>query len=223
MTRTVALPAALCLALATLFAGWLHGQATNRWGAPPDIQAIANKLERVHDKDVGNWRLQREEELDPSVRQMLQCEGKLLRVYQHRETGDVISVVVLLGPSGPIAVHTPEICYSSRDYSIGQRRKSIDLKDVADRQHSLWDLELKPRRSESPALRVLYAWSPGDAWQATASPRFAFAGAPYLYKLQIAGPTISNSTDSEFDPCQDFLQSFLAALSSHLTAPGRST
>jgi hypothetical protein len=197
------------LGLATLISGLLLGQASGRWGAAPAVVTAEQSLGRRLPERTGNWRLRKEQELEPEVVKMMQCNAYIARVYEHDQTGDLVTVAVLVGPAGPISVHTPEICYSSRDYVVGRNRVKTSVDDTAGRRHGFWDVTLKARDSESSTQRVLYAWSTGDAWNAAAHPRFAYAGSPYLYKLQLAARSSADTKRDEFDPCQDFLRSFL--------------
>lgn len=204
------------LGLATVISGLLLGQASGRWGPAPAVVTAEQLLGRRLTERAGNWRLRKEQQLEPQVLKMMSCNAYIARVYEHDQTGDLVTVTVLVGPAGPISVHTPEICYSSRDYVVGRNRAKIPVDDVAGRRHEFWDVSLKARDSESSAQRVLYAWSTGNTWNATAHPRFAFAGAPYLYKLQLTARSPVDLKRDDFDPCQDFLRSFLAQCQTRL-------
>jgi len=204
------------LGLATVISGLLLGQASGRWGTTPAIATAEQLLGRRLPERTGNWRLRKEQELESQVLKMMSCNAYIARVYEHDQTGALVTVTVLVGPAGPISVHTPEICYSSRDYVVGRNRVKVPVDDDAGRHHEFWDVSLKARDSESSVQRVLYAWSTGEAWNATAHPRFAFAGAPYLYKLQLAARSPVAAKRDDFDPCQDFLRSFLAQCQTRL-------
>jgi hypothetical protein len=151
-----------------------------------------------------------EEQLAKEVAEVLHCYGSVQRVYQHDSTGTKVSFVVLFGPMGPISVHTPEICYSSRDYSVATQREALVVQATPEVNDQLWDLRLKANRASGQPLRVLYGWTCNGVWQATERPRFSFAGKPYLYKLQLAVATPAKQQQS--DMCENFLQEFLPVL-----------
>jgi hypothetical protein len=196
----------------TAAAGWLHGQLTNRWGHHPDSNLAAARLRQPLPVRVGHWTLERETELEPEVIRLLQCPASISRVYSHNQTGDRISVAVLLGPPGPISVHTPEICYSSHDYSITSERELATLKDVAGDEHSFWQVTFKSNGLDNARLRVLYAWTTGNRWAAAERPRFGYGGVKHLYKIQLASNTQPGDSLEEFDPAKDFLGQFLMQL-----------
>lgn len=210
---------AFLLAVATLAAGWMHDSMTNRWGPRGSLRTAGERLARPLPERVGNWQLRRENEIGEDVTRILQCPAYVSRTYEHVETGDVVLVALLLGPAGPIAVHTPEVCYSSNDYSMASERKETAITDSSGGSHAFWEVTAKSKGIDKPSLRVLYGWSRGTNWEAATWPRFAYGGAPYLYKLQLASPVQRSDAPADFDPCQDFLSQFLAQSQAQLIDP----
>ncbi|MEX2176841.1 MAG: exosortase-associated EpsI family protein [Pirellulaceae bacterium] len=210
--KTFALTLGIVALLAgTLGAGWFHGQMSNRWGVQPDSDLAAHRLRQPLPDRVGHWRLKREVELEEAALRVLQCPAYISRVYEHEQTGDVISVAVLMGPPGPISVHTPEICYSANDYTLGGERERLDLEDKQGSQHSFWQVNMKSNGADGGKLRVLYGWTTGTQWLAAKHPRYGYGGVPHLYKLQLATASTGQSSD-EFDASKDFLANFLVPL-----------
>ena len=181
------------LVASTLIHGWLSG----RWYVTQDLYQAGEKLEELP-KQIGAWQQIESKPLDDSITQMLQCYGSIVREYRHDDTGEQVTVALLLGPRGPIAVHTPEICYSSvGTKQVGQRiSKSID-------QHQLWVSEFAQSPSPTATFEVWYGWSDGSEWVAAENPRFWMT--PTLYKIQLVGPVESESNR----PCKNFLSELL--------------
>lgn len=196
--------------------GLFVGRAAGRWGAGTSTTTAQELLTRNLPEKAGNWHKADEQVLEPDVLKMLQCEAYIARVYEHIQTGDRVTVAVLLGPAGPISVHTPEICYSSRDFTVSKTRTKTAIEDSSGKSHEFWEVLLKSHTSEMSSQRVLYAWSTGGPWDATASPRFAYAGAPYLYKIQLAAGSRRTTVTGDFDPSKDFLRTFLTQCQSHM-------
>jgi len=203
------------LLVSTIATGWLQGSLANRWGPPPTTNKAADELHRALLPEVGNWRVRHEGEISRDVLEMLQSPASIFRVYEHQQTGDLITLMVVLGPTGPISVHTPEICYSSRDYTLDGERHKIVLKNNQGDDHTLWDLSLKSNREGTP-LRVLYGWTSGTHWDAAQYARYSYGALPHLYKLQLTVSTSSVARSSDFDPARDFLVNFLPQLGSYL-------
>src|SRR4051812_35968739 len=117
--KNLPLAAFLILLAGTLGVSIVQGRITNRWGLRPDAEAAGDRLRPILPAEVGNWRMRSDEKLADPMVAILQCNAYVLRVYEHQQTGDVVRLAVLLGPPGPISVHTPEVCYSSREFTAG--------------------------------------------------------------------------------------------------------
>jgi hypothetical protein len=191
----------------TLVTGAIHGRLTQRWGPRPDLLATASHLESFP-QEFGDWQLLKKEPIDDSTVQMLSCAGYVNRQYVNRKTGENISLAIMLGPSGPISVHTPEVCYSSRAYSIRDARKPVSISDSDGHNHSFWNISFRANTPSTEELRVYYAWYGKRGWEASKWPRFEFAGRPLLFKLQIAslGPAVLRDQE---DACAKFLTAML--------------
>lgn len=212
----------LVLLAATLAAGWLHGRLTNRWEVPVDSKLVAERLSVPLPVEAGNWKLLVEDKFSDEVVRVLQCPAHINRTYEHQQSGDVATVAVIVGPPGPISVHTPEICYSSREYTQTGETHKVSIDGGKNAKHTLWELPFKANKNlKRKELRVFYAWSTGTEWTAAEYPRFSYGGMPYLYKIQLSVTTNPLATNSEFDPGQDFLQNFLPELQSRLVEATR--
>jgi uncharacterized protein DUF3485 len=212
----------LVLAL-TAGSGVVAGKLTNRWGTPPDMAEAAARLACVPD-EFGEWRLSAEVPLEPGVAEMLECAGWRNRCYRNRQTGDTVSMAILLGPPGPISVHTPEICFSSQGHHVAvaadprsypaARESSRDRtggpapSPAAQFRKTTFD----PVGGEKTTLIAYVGWCDGRSWQAPAHPRLAFGGLPYLYKLQLAAKAVRRPGHESVDPCDEFLRQFAPAL-----------
>ncbi len=201
---------------ATVASGWVHGSLAGRWGHDGALRAAAAKLDKGLPARLGPWRLVKTLDLEQGVGDALQCAAHLHGIYTNDQTGDSVIVAVLAGPSGPLSVHTPEICYSANDYELAGERQEWTVDDTKGQSHSFWKIHANSRHSTRPNLRILYGWSQGRQWQAVRGPRFALAGLPVLYKLQLAGPARDNAGEKSPDPCDDFLSRFLASIQPRL-------
>ena len=155
--------------------------------------------------------------LDEEVAQMLQCAGSFLRVYQNSLTGGTVSVAIVVGPPGPTAAHTPEVCFSSSGKAIDEPSQAFHPRPDVAPDESLWRVTFRSSGADPQLLRVVYGWhAPDGPWQAARDPRFEYGGQPLLYKLQLACLTSERSDQTGKDPCLDFLHDFLPALEESL-------
>lgn len=209
MNKVLSLVLVGCALGLTGFSGWWQGRMTNRWGPPISMLEAAERLEQLPEQ-IGNWELSTQHAPLESVVKMLQCEGYLHRTYVNVETGAAVSIAIILGPPGPTAVHTPEICYNSRAFDVQSQRTVASVSAPDGSHNEFWFIDLESRRATDDSQRVYYAWSTGRVWLASESPRLAFRSSPYLYKIQLACPKESKeSTDEGLQ----FLQAFVAATS----------
>jgi hypothetical protein len=199
----------LSLGLAmTVATGLVYGHLSQRWGPAPDLVAAGKHVETLP-AQIADWQLVREEPMQANVIAVLSCAGYVNRQYVNRSTGDTIHIAITVGPSGPISVHTPEICYSSRAYSVQEPRQLVILPDKDGGQHSYWRVSFRSNNSFGDQLRVYYAWASQKTWKAAKSPRFEFAGRPILHKLQISSLVTPERAAEADDPCKAFLADML--------------
>lgn len=191
-----------------LSGGMLYGHYSQRWGPPADLVAAGSHLESFP-RQIGKWQLVEEFPMGDSTLEMLECAGYVNRRYVSQETGKTVNIAVIVGPPGPTAVHTPEICYSSRAYELQDQRRVVVIDSDADGEHSFWNVNFKTRDVLADELCVYYAWSRGERWEASKSPRVEFAAAPLLYKMQISGFVTPATRTVDSDPCHQFLDDLL--------------
>ncbi len=201
--------------LLTSASGWLHGHISGRWGRSELIPIAAEKLLSLPE-EFGEWELDKNLELTAYEQDELQPYAYVNRVYAHRSTGQMVNLLVLLGPVGPTAVHTPEICYSRTAYTIIQRPEPARIAQADGGNNDFLTVTLKSRRVHGELLRSYYAWTTGDRWEAASDTRFTFGGSPYLYKIQLSCHVASSSRNHQTDAVTQFLPALLPVLKEHL-------
>lgn len=199
----------------TIGVGAVHGKLIGRWGPAPNVAQGAELLERLPGQ-IGEWKQAgKDQGIAPEAARMLQCFGNVVRVYENVRTGERVSIAIILGPAGPTSVHTPEICYSSRDYQIRHDREvwspSGEGEEATD---TFWQLLLTKNDVSETPLRVIYGWADHKHWKAAEYPRFEYGGRGYLYKLQLAGPGVVEGSPQ--DACGEFLTALLPVLRDHM-------
>lgn len=187
--------------------GGVHGRMTQRWGEPADLVTATQALERFPES-FGDWRLQDSEAMDPNVTETLQCAGYVNRSYLNVSTSEVVRIAIIVGPPGPTAVHTPEICYSSSSYTIDQKATSTAIAGTAG-EDTFWAVRLRSKEPGGGDLYVYYAWTDGKVWKASEAPRYEYGGAPFLFKIQVAGQPLLVGKKSSDDLCERFLKDLM--------------
>ena len=178
--------------------GVIHGRLSHRWGPTRSSLEAAKKLKSFPEQ-FGDWKLESSDEMGKDVVEMLQCTGYFSRVYVNRKSGETVNVAVILGPPGQISVHTPEICYSSREFSIMGERKRVAIGNTPSARETFWHVDFQRKNSlQEDQLAVYYAWSTGGLWLASEDPRFQFRRRSLLVQDSTGYPysVEDGSTDS---------------------------
>ena len=179
----------------------VHGSIDGRWSPKTDLNAQGEKLTTLPES-AGDWKIIAKPEMAESALRILQCYGWDQRQYRNDVTGKIITVAMMFGPRGPMAVHTPEVCYDSLGTQQTRDRR-VESVATANQEHKLWSVEFSRKDAPDDHFESWYAWSDGGAFQASKLPRVWMTSS--LYKIQLSGPT----GDGADQPVKDFLGEFL--------------
>ena len=206
--------AAMLVGLAALTAApaVVQGVLTRRWSATTDLSGAATQLVDFP-AHFGDWQQQGEEEKVPEeALRELQCAGCFNRHYVNQRLGRDVTVIVMVGPAGPLIRHPPEICYGNRANQLLAKPVDVELTTSDAVHHRLRLLRYANPRAVSGEFSVCYGWSENGAWDAPAYPRVVFGGAPMLFKMQVL-TTDSLPKDGGLPPATaQFLNDFLPLL-----------
>ena len=204
MTRAFAV---LTVLAAVASSGVVQGVWTGRWARSGALERATARMADLP-MTVGEWDGEAQE-LDERQLTVADVSGHVLRRYVNRRTGDVVFALLLCGRPGPVAVHTPEICYRGLGFQAVGARAKLPAPGGAG---ELWVARFqKEHASGAEHLRILYAWNAAGAWEAADSPRSRFARQPALYKLYVTRQLLRADEPLEEGPELAFLQALLPA------------
>jgi hypothetical protein len=136
------------------------------------------------------------------------------RRYTNARTGDVVSVLLVCGRPGPMAAHTPDVCYGGAGYEmVGQPvRRTYRPTDAGPAE--FWTARFhKPSDPLGGQLRIYWSWNARGDWEAADNARLAFAGAGALYKIYvICEASAAGAAPEDDDPGKPFLDLALPSL-----------
>ena len=163
----------------------VHGVWSRRWRNPADVEAAARIVEEFP-RQFGDWKQQGDDEKlpDEAVRE-LQCAGYFDRHYVNQKLGRDVTVLLMVGPSGPLIRHPPEICYGTRANKLLHDPTNVKVNTPDAQSHLFRFLQYKNPGAASGEFSVCYAWTPDGTWNVPDYPRVRFGGEPLLYKLQV--------------------------------------
>ncbi|HTU89274.1 MAG TPA: exosortase-associated EpsI family protein [Gemmataceae bacterium] len=214
MFRIVPLLCALVLMTAS---GISHRLWTGSWNVSGEPGISAARLSEVS-SELGDW-VGADLEVDAKQLARAEAVGYLCRRYVQRRTGAEVSVFLLCGRPGPIAVHPPTICYQGLGFQVMGSPTRYTVESDAETPPAEFYCAnfVKPDSATPEQLRIYWAWKAGRDWQAPNHPRFTFGGAQALYKLYLTYRAAPGAELPDHDPCQDFMHDFLLELENKLS------
>jgi hypothetical protein len=202
-------------------AGLVHGYWTDRWTASSEVEDAAARLSRVPVDSFGDWDGSKGEIKPGQVGAGV--AGCWQRRFVNHKTGQAVVVALVNGRPGPVATHTPEVCYGASGYAVGEKQ-AVRL-DSESKARQFWtSIAVRTRGVEQTKLRLYWAWNGGDGWRASDDPRGQFSRFryPVLHKLYVLRD-LSNLPETPAarqdpnnpgrdDACEAFLEAFLPVL-----------
>jgi hypothetical protein len=215
MPRAFSFVIALALVIA---AGLVHGQWTQRWTTSSVVETAAARLGRVP-MTIGDWR-GRSLELNREQLFMAEIAGHVARCYENRLGRTAVTILLVCGRPGPIAVHTPDICYAGAGYEpLGPPvRRTLPIGPSGTPAAFRHAVFAKSNTAVPTYLRILWSWTADGTWDSPDNPRLAFAPHWALYKLYVIRTMDTADEPIEDDPGLTFLQTLLPELKSALFA-----
>lgn len=206
----------LAAGVAVLLAGVVHGLWTDRWGQSPAIDEAVARLDRIP-RDVGDWHGE-DLVLPEDEVQAAQLAGYCYRRYVNAHSRHVVTMLLLCGPTGPLAVHTPDVCFKGAGYrELGEPVPFQLPYNGADDEAAFRTLRMREDEVAHPAmLRIFWSWSAGGSWQAPTNPRLSLSRHRYLYKLYVLRMNVGENVEAKDDPCVKFMDAFLPQLDTAL-------
>jgi hypothetical protein len=198
--------------------GLVEGYWTDRWALSPDLAEAQERLAAIP-LEVGNWQGE-DGDLDPRAARQADIRAALVRTYANRQTGAALNVLLVAGRSGPIAVHSPEMCLGGSGFSIkGKKTREPIAGAGLSGDDAFWVAQFHKADAAVPeVIEVTWAWTAGGDWQAVENPRLTFARKRVLYKLYVtrrvtrsadAAPAPDSAGAAEQAPVHEFLKVFL--------------
>jgi hypothetical protein len=202
------------LAVMIVFA-MLQGNVRGRWSSSHALQEAAARLDQLPES-FGPWLPVQSIELQDYALDELEMANYRAGIYEHEQTGERVTLLLMLGPSGLMAVHTPEICLGNQAYrTVGQRtRKTFIVEEEADTEpqvvDTFWKSKFQDTAIDGNYHVIYYAWSMGDKWETPKNPRMEFGLSPYLYKVHVGASALNEGFfEQKDDPASRFLKFFI--------------
>jgi hypothetical protein len=188
----------------TLSTGLVAGKFSNRWGKPVDLVAAGRRIDqvptRLGSERLGYWEMiGSAEPIEADAAEMLECTGSTVRTYRNVKSGAAVQMVLLVGPPGPMSVHTPDVCFKGANYELLGPQRQVTIASRRGPAARLWAGSFRSNGLQAEGLRVVYAWNDGAGWDAPTYPRLAYARTALLYKLMVVTNVSDGAAEEETD------------------------
>jgi len=197
----------LAVCVIVIGSGVIHGLIIDRWGSSDVLNQAAASLKQVP-REFGDWKSE-ESTISERELEIGEIDGYLARVYTNQVDKSTVSLMIVCGRPGPISVHTPDICFRGAGYQLVNQyeRHHFASEQKTDQTVDAFFADFtKPGTAMTPNLRVFWTWSDGRQFFAPDSPRVAFAGKPFLYKIYLTRAIERVGEPPETDACVSFFQ-----------------
>ena len=190
-------------------AGITQGRWSGRWSGSDGLKRSASEIARIPIA-VGEWQGE-ELPLDRRTQEGAGIEGFVMRRYVNRR-GEGVTVLLVCGRPGPIAAHTPEVCYPGAGFEATAPKVRLPV-GVGSQPDEVWVTDFSQGESALRSnLRVFHAWTTDGTWTASETPRMGFAGEPILYKLYVVQEMDNKKRQPRDVPAFAFLGQFLPVI-----------
>ncbi|HMF15026.1 MAG TPA: exosortase-associated EpsI family protein [Gemmataceae bacterium] len=194
--------------IAVLATGIVHGIWIGRWEITDEPGASVARLPDVR-MELGDWQGQT---LDAKSQQLGDASGCLLRRYANKFTGANVTVFLLCGRPGPVAIHPPDSCYAAGGYEVLTPARFKGPAETGSGAEFRVARMRKKRAGEQSQLRIFWSWNDGKGWRVPSNPRWTFAPSRVLFKLYLVRELPDFEEPLDDDPCIDLMRRLLPEL-----------
>jgi hypothetical protein len=212
MSRLLSIATALA---AILLTGLAHGVWTDRWKISRDLEDAVARIAQIPES-VGDWHGQ-PLELDRQMLKVAEVDGYFARRFRNRSNGGEITVLLVCGRPGPIARHTPDVCYQGLGYATAGAPTIGRIAYGSGLQAGAWSAKFwRVNAAVRDGLEIFWSWNAFGTWEAPDNERVRFAPSRFLYKLYVIRPIDTSDGQGDDDACRGFLREFLPGLDAAL-------
>lgn len=200
--KSLIVPLALSIVLMVIVT-YVEGTWTERW-AKSDSEELARWSSRVESLPltIGEWEGKDLPESQAEL-EAAGITGSVSREYVNRNTGDKVSVFLVVGGARKIAVHTPDKCFVAGGYKMGKDPADFDVTDKSTFYQALFT---KEEVATNEMLRVFWGWNIGGGWEAPGMPRWEYRGKEALFKMYLMTQQSDNQQGPDRSPALEFMK-----------------
>jgi hypothetical protein len=198
----------------------LQGVWTERWSGR-DVGAALERdaaiLERVFPEQFGDWEILNDQRVDPDPKELERAGavGHVSRRYRNVRTKGVVSVFVVCATPHNASGHTPDRCYPSAGFEVGEseHRQTVPMADG--RKAETFNGTF---RKQGQTIRIFWTYGGDGTWVAPQIARIELAGRDAVYKLYAIIDETRLKAGQSMQDSANFLGTLLPALDQAVAA-----
>jgi len=209
--------------ISTLLTTYFVGTNWGWWGKMRSaMEKAAIVIERIP-KSFDEWEASTDDEkLDQASIEQLELADYVVRRYTNKITGETVSLIFMIGPTGRLTAHTPQICFGGRNYKMDSPHPipvSFPYEggeDSAENKNVFAKIMFRNQSVNGGVKLFYYGVSTGQNWMPiTDTSRSDLQFYRFLYKLQLEAYAGDESGEGD-DVIARFLNVFLPIIRSEL-------
>ena len=169
-------------------------------------------------EEFGEWKRTNASELPDYALEQLKVSDAKNWSYVNTRTNEKVNVSFLVGPTGRLGVHTPEVCMDGAGFRVDKKRlrESFSENDsstretpdgTSDDQDTFWRVVIANKVATEYKIVSYYALGTGKRWWAKDNPRYELQKYPFILKMQVE--TVAQSDPEIYNAARDFLKDYL--------------
>ena len=165
--------------------------------------------------EFGNWKRTKTENLPWYAVEQLKVSRAENWTYVNEQSNEYVHVSFLVGPTGRLGVHTPEVCMDGQGFRISKARQRESFSANEDNDENagqsnehdtFWRVTIANRTVPDYQIVSYYALGTGKRWWAKDTPRYELVKYPFVLKMQVE--TMSLNPEG-YNAAGSFLKDFL--------------
>jgi len=202
--------------VSTFLTTYVVGSNWGWWGPMRSAMQKAAVAIKNTPKNFGNWEAATDDEkLDEASVEQLELMDYVVRRYTNKITNETVALIFMIGPTGRLTVHTPQICFGGRNFKMDSLPIPVSFafesndNSSENSKDTFSKIVFKNQSVSGGAKLFYYGVSSGQNWiPITGSSRSDLQNIRFLYKIQVEA-FVQEDQSGENDVIARFLQDFL--------------
>jgi hypothetical protein len=170
---------------------------------------------------LGPW-VGQSEAMDSAIARATGSTDSIFRSYQHKVTGQKLSLIVLFGPSTEMFVHSPDNCYPAAGYHKTRGPTGRTIKSGPASWPFFETVYAKGEGGKAEQQEVYCTWRYSEVWTPGLTTQKGFERIPGMFKVQVGRQVQDKEIEllEDGNPCEAFLSQLMPEIDRRI-AEGR--